>query len=163
MEEKNNAIVGIYVMGIPKRAELANKPCALTYSSANRQLVLTVTYDNNVENISFDINRIVSARNVVRTIMSQSEFKDNTPSQYNMQLLATAIAGTAGPLIGALLSSSGLLNSSNSGKVNYTSLNEVHITYINDNNEQRDLLIQTDLDPAGFIDLINNQISSVNR
>lgn len=159
MEEQNNVILGIYVMGIPKRAELANKPCAVTYSNADRKLVLTITFDNTVENISFDITRIVSVKNVVRTIMSQSEFKDNTPSQYNMQLLATAIAGTAGPLIGALLSSSGLLNSSNSGKVNYTSLNEVHITYINDNNEQRDLLIQTDLDPTAFIELINNQIT----
>ena len=158
MEEQNNAIIGFYIMGIRKRPELANKPCAVSYSESNRCLTLSITVNDAVENISFEIGRIVQVRNVVRTIMSQPEFQNTSVNQYNVQLLATAVAGASGVLIGSLINQSGLLNSSNSGAVNYTSLNEIHITYMNDENEQRDLIVQTDLDPTNFIDYLQQQI-----
>lgn len=162
MEEQNNIILGIYIMGIKKRPELAHKPCVITYSDVDKKLDLAITYDDKVEKLSYDISKIVGAKNVVRTIMSQTDFKDSSPNEQNITLLTTAISGVYGPLLGTLLNSSKLLSNSNSGEVNYTSLNELQITYINDEGEQRDLLIQTDLDPTKFIELINNQISSIN-
>jgi hypothetical protein len=162
MEEQNSIILGIYIMGLRKRPELAHKPCVITYSNENKKIDLAITYDDKVEKISFDISRIVGAKNVVRTIMSQSDFKDSSPNEQSVTLLTTAISGVYGTMFATLLNSSKLLSNSNSGEVNYTSLNELQITYINDEGQDRDLLIQTDLDPTKFIELINNQISSIN-
>ena len=163
MEEQNNIILGIYIMGIRKRPELAHKPCVVTYSDINKKLDLAITYDDKVEKISYDISRIVGVKNVVRTIMSQTDFKDSSPNQQSVALLTNDISGVYGPLLGTLLNSSKLLSNSNSGEVNYTSLNELQITYLNDEGEQRDLLIQTDLDPTKFIELINSKIPSINN
>ena len=156
MEEQNNVILGFYIMGIRKRPELANKPCAVTYS--NSTLTLSITVNDTVENISFEQSRIMGVKNIVRTIMSQPEFQNTSINQYNVQLLATAVTGVSGVLIGSLINQSGLLNNTNSGAVNYTSLNEVHITYKNDEDEQRDIIIQTDLDPTNFITYLQQQI-----
>lgn len=159
MEEQNNKIIlGVYVMGIKKRPELANKPCVLQYIENENRLALSITVNESIENIYFDRSKIIGARNVVRTIISQDDFKNKSVSEVDVKLLAVAFTGTAyGPLVGTLIDRSGLLRGSNSGAVTYTSLNEVHITYINDENEQRDLMIQTDLDPSYLIDLINKQ------
>ena len=158
MEEQKNVLLGIYVMGIRKRPDLANQPCILQYIETEGRLVLSITANGGVENFSFDKSKLVSASNSVRTIMSQDEFKDTSVNQANIQLLATAVTGPYGALIGTLVGKSGMFNSSNSGSVTYSTLNEVRIAYINDENEQRNMVIHTDLDPSGIIDYINQQV-----
>lgn len=155
MEEQNNYVLGVYIMGIKRRPELANKPCVIQYVANERRLVLTITVNESVETIPVDRSRVINARNVVRTIMSQDDFKNKSISQTDVQLLAVAVTGTYGALLGTLVNQSGLLNNTNSGAVTYTSLNELHITYMNDDNEQRDLIIQTDMDPSNLINIIN--------
>lgn len=156
MEENKNILLGIYVMGIKKRPELANKPCVVNYSVEEKKLTLSINVEESVENIFLDRSRILGARNVVRTIMSQDEFKNTSVNGYDVNVVATAFAGVYGNLVGTLVNQSGLLNRTNSGSVTYTSLNELRITYMNDDNEQRDLVVQTDLNPDEFINLINN-------
>ena len=156
-QEQKNVILGIYVMGIKKRPELANNPCVLQYAESASRLILSITVNETIENISIDRSKIIEAKNVVRTIISQNDFKNTSANEASVKMLAIAFTGTAyGPLVGTLINSSGLLKGSNSGAVTYTSLNEIHITYINDDNEQRDLIIQTDLNPDNFIEIINN-------
>ena len=155
VEENQNVIFGIYVMGIKKRPELSNKPCVLQYLEEDKKLVLAFTLNGSVENVFFDGNKIISAKNVPRTIISQNEFKDTSVNEFDVNTFAITFGGAYGSLVGNLVNKSGLLNSSNSGAVTYTSLNELHVTYINDDNEQRDLVIQTDLDIDNFIALIN--------
>lgn len=157
MEENRNVILGIYIMGIKKRPELANKPCVVQYLENEKRVVLSITVNEMVENISIDRSRIVNVRNVPRTILSQNEFKDTSINESDVSVLASAFMGSYGGLVGTLVNQSGLLKSSNSGAVTYTSLNELHITYIDEENLQRDLMIQTDLDPTNFMNLINNQ------
>ena len=157
MEENRNVILGIYIMGIKKRPELANKPCVVQYLENEKRVVVSITVNEMIENISIDRSRIVNVRNVPRTILSQNEFKDTSINESDVNVLAAAFMGSYGGLVGTLVNQSGLLKSSNSGAVTYTSLNELHITYIDEENLQRDLMIQTDLDPTNFMDLMNNQ------
>lgn len=157
MEENKNVILGIYIMGIKKRPELANKPCVVQYLENDKRVVVSITVNEMIENISIDRSRIVNVRNVPRTILSQNEFKDTSINESDLNVLAAAFMGSYGGLVGTLVNQSGLLKSSNSGAVTYTSLNELHITYIDEENLQRDLMIQTDLDPTNFMNLINNQ------
>ena len=155
MEEQKNVLLGIYIMGIKRRPDLANKPCILQYSEVDGNIILSITVNGSFENISIDRSRIVGARSVVRTIMSQDEFKNTSVNQTDVQLLATAFTGVYGALVGNLVNKSGLLNSSNSGAVTYSSLNELRITYINDDNEQRNLVLQTDMYPSNIVNYIN--------
>ena len=155
MEESKNVILGIYIMGIRKRPELANKPCVVQYLENDKRVILSITANETVENIAIDRSRIVNAKNVVRTIISQNEFRDTSMNEVDVNKLAMAFTGAYGGLIGTLANQSGLFHSSNSGAVTYTSLNELHITYMGDDDMQRDLIIQTDLDPTNLIDLIN--------
>ena len=157
MEEKKGILLGIYIMGIKKRPELANRPCVLQYIENYKKLVLSVTVNEHVENIIFDQSKIMHVKNVVRTIVSQDEFKDNSVNESDVRLLAHAISIGYGGLFAELINRSGLLKKSNSGAVTYTSINELHITYMNDENEQRDLIIQTDLNPDDFIDCVSTK------
>lgn len=145
-------------MGIKKRPDIANIPCVIQYNDKGITLSIT-TANNTVENILIDKSRISGSKNVIRTIISQDDFKDTSVNQADVQILATALVGSYGEILGTLINKSGLLNSSNGGAETYTSLNELHISYTNDDNEQRDLIIQIDIDPTGLIDLINGSIN----